>query len=167
MTPCGHIAVAYLAGKSSRKIVMPAILIGGILPDIDFVLLPFPWFNQFHRGFSHSLVFIGVFALLAGLVSLPGQKWHTALSLFFGGLLHLLVDACLDTNPSNGIGVAFFWPFSEECFSPIHLLQAKETQQLNWEQPVQFLRSSLWLILLEIPFYLIAGGVYVKEKYFK
>jgi membrane-bound metal-dependent hydrolase YbcI (DUF457 family) len=175
MTPCGHVAVAYLAGKASRKIVMPSILIGGILPDIDFILIPFPWFNQIHRGFSHSLVFLGVFALLAGFVSSSrrvwpgsssGQGWQIVMSLFFGGLLHLLVDACLDNNPSNGIGVAFFWPFSEEYFSPFHLLQAQEIQKLSWEHPVQFLRSSLWIIFLEVPFYFVAAGVYVKGKYF-
>ncbi len=165
MTPFGHVAVAYLAGKSSRKIVMPAILIGGILPDIDFLFSPFPWFNQIHRGFSHSILFIGICALLARLVSSPGHKRQIALSLFCGGLLHLLVDACLDTNPSNGIGVAFFWPFSEERFSPFNLLQAVETQQLNWEQPVLFLRSSLWIILLEIPLYLTAAGIYLQKKY--
>ena len=39
MTPIGHTAVSYLAGKATRLPVL-GVIAGGLWPDLDFLLLP-------------------------------------------------------------------------------------------------------------------------------
>ena len=160
MTPLGHFSVSYLIGKTSRKIHFPAILVGGILPDIDFVFIFFPWFNHVHRVMTHNLLFLCIAALL-GTSFGSRQKRMVFLSLLLGGVLHLFVDSCLDSNPSNGIGVALFWPFYEGFFSPFNFLQIAENQ-VGWEDPIALIRSSIWGIVWEVPVWGIAVITFLK-----
>ena len=64
MTPLGHAAVAYAssavplrAGPVSR-LAVAALVIGGVLPDIDFLLFWAPNFNELHRVVTHNLLFV-------------------------------------------------------------------------------------------------------------
>ena len=50
---------------------------------------------------------------------LGAARWTYVLALALGGLSHLLVDACLDANASNGIGVAIGWPLRDAMWSPV------------------------------------------------
>jgi membrane-bound metal-dependent hydrolase YbcI (DUF457 family) len=163
MTPLGHLSVSYLAGKTSKSISLPAIIIGGILPDIDFLFLPFSWFNQFHRVITHNLLFIGLVAIIGAFINLSGQKRRVTLSLLLGGALHLFVDSCLDSNPSNGIGIALLWPVYGGFFSPFNLFHPVETHG-GWTEPIAFMTSSMRGILLEIPFYVLAAIVFLIRK---
>jgi membrane-bound metal-dependent hydrolase YbcI (DUF457 family) len=163
MTPLGHLSVSYLAGKTSKSISLPAVIIGGILPDIDFLFFQFPWFNQFHRVITHNLLFIGLVAIIGAFVNLSGQKRRVALSLLLGGALHLFADSCLDSNPSNGIGIALLWPVYGGFFSPFNLLDPIENQ-VGWADPAAFIKSSVWETVLEIPVYVLALIVYLLGK---
>lgn len=158
MTPAGHIAISYLTGRTFKQLHLPAIIIGGWLPDLDFLLLPFSGFNQWHRTLTHNLLFLGLAACLS-LVSRHTRYSRVFLSLLLGGVLHLFFDSCLDTNPSNGIGVALFWPFSAQYFSPFNLL-SPAANHLNWMTPLAFIRSSWPVIFVELPLWGIAAGVY-------
>src|SRR5215471_10447848 len=102
MTPVGHAAVSFLAGKYFR-LSMTALIVGGIAPDLDFLLLPFAGFNMWHRVITHNVFFVLV---VAGLLACAAgkERARVALAAVFGGGLHLLVDSMLDSNPSNGIG---------------------------------------------------------------
>jgi membrane-bound metal-dependent hydrolase YbcI (DUF457 family) len=163
MTPPGHFAVSYLIGKLHPRIVLPAILIGGVLPDIDFLLVPFPWFNQVHRVITHNLLFVGIVACVSLFINTPMPKYRIALGLMLGGMLHLFVDSCLDSNASNGIGVALFWPFHEGFFSPFNLFQPGESQ-VGWDQPFVFIMSSFSKLWVEIPVYLLLFGVMLRIR---
>lgn len=164
MTPPGHCAVSYIIGKTHPRIVLPAILIGGVLPDIDFLLLLFPWFNQVHRVITHNLLFVGLVALAGVCVNSSVPKYRIVLGLLLGGMLHLLVDSCMDSNPSNGIGIALFWPFSNDLFSPFNLFQPVESQ-VGWEQPLTCILSSLRKLWVEIPIYLLMIVVMLRHRH--
>ena len=124
MTPIGHLSVSYISGKSIKNISLPAIIIGGVLPDIDFVFIFFDWFNKYHHVITHNILFISFATLFGSYIVSKSPMKLVALSLFLGALLHLLVDSCMDNNPTNGIGVAFLWPFYDELFSPFNILSA-------------------------------------------
>ncbi len=152
MTPFGHAAASYLTGKTSNQLWTPAIILGGLLPDIDFLFLFHPAFNQIHRLFTHNLLFVVVTSVMIGVWTINHPKKQAILSLFIGGILHLLVDACLDSNPSNGIGVPFFWPFDDTFFSPINLAQPMG-HCTGWHEPVKMIRSSFYGLIWELPLY--------------
>ncbi|KPK01204.1 MAG: hypothetical protein AMK71_06420 [Nitrospira bacterium SG8_35_4] len=161
MTPFGHASVSFISAswflrKSYRDTAFTALILGGILPDVDFLFLLFDWFNRAHRVISHNLLFIVSAALIGSLLSGKGNKKIVAFSLFAGGLLHLAIDSCLDNNPTNGIGIAFFWPFSDTLFSPFNLLKANEAG-IGWDQPLRMVRLMVPLILYEVPLYFLAA----------
>lgn len=89
--------------------------LGGLAPDID-VLFQSPTdpllFLEFHRQFTHSLIFIPVGALLCALVAWRVARKHlsfreTWLFCFLGYATHGLLDAC------TTYGTQLFWPFSD------------------------------------------------------
>ncbi len=166
MSPIGHLSISYLVGKTIKGICLWAILLGGVLPDIDFILLPFPFFNQVHRLVTHNFLFVGLSALGIGTWVAKKDKRYRVIvsfSLFLGGLLHLFLDSCFDSNPSNGIGVALFWPIEDRYFSLFNLLQANEST-VGWSQPVEMIRLSLSGLIWEVPFFLIGVVIWLKGK---
>lgn len=98
---------------------LSALLIGalaGMAPDLD-VLISSPddplLFLEFHRQFSHSLIFIPAGALLCALVFYPLAKNKLSfaqvyLFSFLGYATHGMLDAC------TSYGTQLFWPFSNE-----------------------------------------------------
>lgn len=71
-------------------------------------------FLEYHRQFTHSLIFIPVGGLLCGLLLywVLGKRWNLSLrqSIFFcalGYATHALLDA------STSYGTQLFWPFSD------------------------------------------------------
>jgi len=105
MTPLGHVAVTLLARRAIRRCAGIALdargmLIGGTLPDLDFLLLPVGRRERVHRTFFHSPL-----AVLGGALLLC--PWVPVGATLCGGLLHLLVDNLWGGNPP---GVAWFFP---------------------------------------------------------
>jgi inner membrane protein len=98
---------------------LSALIIGalaGMAPDLD-VLIRSPddplLFLEFHRQFSHSLIFIPVGALLCALAFYPLAKRKLSfaqiyLFSFMGYATHGLLDAC------TSYGTQLYWPFSNE-----------------------------------------------------
>ncbi len=121
MDPLTHIA----AGVGlSRLIPAPhprwAALAGlgfALLPDVDFLLIFLDRIKylQHHRGFTHSLVALPLFALLGGLLAwrLGGRRWWRP--MFLLGLLvlasHLLLDG------ATSYGTQLLNPFSRQKFT--------------------------------------------------
>lgn len=170
MTPLGHVSVSYLLGEMSRwrpfratcaKISLPAVLIGGVILDVDFVFLPFPWFNDIHRVVTHNLFFILLGSLAAGALA-AAERRAAAVGFLLGGLLHLLVDSCLDANPSNGIGVAILWPLTGEVFSPFNLVEP--IAGASWSQPAALAAASLRGLLWEVPFIAAAVILFARRR---
>ncbi len=152
MTPLGHISVSYITGKSIGYLLLPALIIGGVLPDIDVIAYLFGAYEQIHRTFTHSLFFV----LLAALISMlffKTNKRIAFLSMLIGGVLHLLFDFIQDTNPENGVGVMLFWPFSNQHISPFNLAtETGATTGEGWHDLLEQGRLILVNGWLEIPF---------------
>ncbi len=98
--------------------LLSALFIGalaGMAPDLD-VLISSPddplLFLEFHRQFSHSLIFIPIGALLCALVLYPLAKKKLSFSQIYlfsllGYSTHGLLDAC------TSYGTQLYWPFSD------------------------------------------------------
>ncbi|MBT8120012.1 MAG: metal-dependent hydrolase [Gammaproteobacteria bacterium] len=109
-----------------------ALLIGaiaGMAPDLDILIQSSKdpiLFLEYHRQFSHSLVFIPFGALICALLfyALLHSRWlqgrwpaaklsfaQIYLFAFLGYATHGLLDAC------TSYGTQLFWPFSNERFA--------------------------------------------------
>lgn len=163
MTPVGHLSVSYISGRILKNISLPAVIIGGILPDIDFAFIFFDWFNQYHHVITHNLLFITLSAFFAFLISSGSGGKRAAYSMFLGAALHLLVDSCMDNNPTNGTGVALLWPFYDGLFSPFNILTASGNRA-GWSEPVKMIRPMLVVVLYEIPFYVVSFFLLLRNK---
>lgn len=118
------------ANNSSRQAV--ALLIGalsGMTPDLDVLIQSAEdpiLFLEYHRQFTHSLVFIPFGALICALLFYPLlhsrrllARWPAAklsfgqiyLFCFLGYATHGMLDAC------TSYGTQLFWPFSNERFA--------------------------------------------------
>lgn len=126
-----HIALGACMGDAfcGRKLGKKAMLWGAMaqsIPDIDFVA-GF-WLDTAdnllaHRGFTHSLLFCVLVALLCAYLA---ERWHRPHNisfsrwlLFFGGVvfIHIFIDAF------NNYGVGWFEPFSKQriAFNTIYV----------------------------------------------
>lgn len=107
-------------GAGSRKISSKLLFyscIASMIPDLDVIAfkLGIAYSSEFgHRGFTHSIAF----ALLIGFFGLIFNK-HLSCSklvgfcmLTFATLSHPLLDAMTD----GGLGIAFFWPLTDERY---------------------------------------------------
>ncbi len=91
-------------------------LLCSVLPDVDVILLYLgvPYGHVFgHRGFTHSILFVFLVALLIVIFGFRETKrlsknWWALLAYFFTlGLSHIILDAMT----VGGLGVGFFIPF--------------------------------------------------------
>jgi len=164
MTPLGHLSVSYLAGRTTRNISLVGVIVGGVLPDIDFVLFLSPSFNQIHRVITHNLMFVTLAAIAGLLVSREGRRRTLFLSLLLGGVLHLFVDSCMDANASNGVGIALLWPFETDYFfSPFNLFTPAENV-VDWTDPVAYAKITLMGMVWEIPFILLSALLLLRKR---
>jgi len=96
-----------------------ALIIGalaGMAPDLDVLIRSSSdplLFLEFHRQFTHSLIFIPFGALLCALFFYPFAKSKLTFKLiymfsFLGLATHGLLDAC------TSYGTQLFWPFSHQ-----------------------------------------------------
>ena len=102
-----------------RKKQLSAMVIGalaGMAPDLDILInsdFDPLLFLEYHRQFTHSLVFIPFGALLCALVFYPFAKKKLSFKqIYFFSFLayatHGLLDAC------TSYGTQLFWPFTNE-----------------------------------------------------
>jgi len=112
LKPPTHIAIAFLVAKGLRAAGIPVnqrgVLLGSVLPDVDYLLVPFAPRFAVHRTVTHTLLWT---ALAAGLV---GRLWNCgAWSTWLGGLTHLAADelnSC-DTRHGRWPRIAWLFPF--------------------------------------------------------
>ena len=125
-----HAAVPLAIGLGlGKKAVSRQLLIAGIaasmLPDLDTLgfKLGIPYGSQFgHRGFTHSLFFAGIMAIVAaGMYRVLKTTAIKAFAfVFLAAASHGLLDACT----TGGRGVALLWPFSlQRFFAPIRFIR--------------------------------------------
>lgn len=109
------VATSLGVGKlvSRRLLIFSAFC--AILPDFDTLAFKFgiPYASQWgHRGFTHSIVFAFLVALMAMFFArkLKSRAWVVFLMSFSAVVSHPL----LDMLTSGGLGVALYWPYSNE-----------------------------------------------------
>lgn len=120
-------AVTYAALKGNRFNVRLLVLamVLAVLPDIDVLVFKFgiAYESQWgHRGFTHSLMFAGLIALLCSIFwrQLRSHPMMIFVICFVACASHALLDAM--TN--GGLGVALYWPFDHERhFLPFRPIQ--------------------------------------------
>ena len=166
MTPLGHLSVSIVSGHLFKRLCLPAVIVGGVLPDIDFIFILSDFFNQVHRVITHNLFFIVLASLVAMVIVAGEKKRSVGISMIIGGALHLFIDSCMDNNPSNGIGIALFWPLSEGFYSPFNLL-ALTADSRGWNEPLKMLKTILPNMLYEVPFYFMAAFYIFRQRVLK
>jgi len=107
-------------GIGSRNISKKLLFyscVASIVPDVDVIAfkIGIAYSSEFgHRGFTHSIAF----AFFIGFLGLGFNKYLSCtkvagfLTLTFATLSHSVLDAM--TN--GGLGVAFFWPLTDERY---------------------------------------------------
>ncbi len=138
-------------GVVSRRLLV-AGLAGSVLPDLDVVAfhLGIPYATAFgHRGFSHSILF-------ALLIALLGASFFRWLRSSFGrsfAFLFLAVSShgILDAFTNGGMGIAFLWPWSDtRYFAPVQPIAVSPIglQRFLTERGLHVLESELvWVWL--------------------
>ncbi len=121
MDPLTHVAAgvvcSQLVTSPSRWWAALAGALFAVLPDIDYFYIFWDRlsFIRYHRGFTHSLVALPLFALAGALIgkALGGRRWFRP--LFITGLIVLASHLLLDLATSYGTQVLS--PFSRRRFS--------------------------------------------------
>lgn len=112
----GHAVVGFtitkLFDKQDKKLLLLAI-VSSFLPDIDVLAFNFgiPYAHPLgHRGFTHSIIFAILWAVLLTSIFRKGSALKWFLVIFLSTISHGLLDAMT----SGGRGVGFFIPFNNE-----------------------------------------------------
>ena len=133
-----HYPIAYVLHRLDRRLSLPALAVGSMLPDIEIPLMFLLFGFDYHRGLVlHSLVGATIFGTMltvlftnlaypyftSALFGINRRKvsrkctvsFHLVLSGFLGVLSHVLLDLVNHTNRP------IFWPFSQSTISVICL----------------------------------------------
>jgi len=108
----------------SKRLLIAGV-VASVVPDLDVLAfrLGIPYASEFgHRGFSHSLMFALVIAVVGARLarSLRSAPKRSFWFLFLAVASHGMLDAF--TN--GGLGIAFLWPFSDgRFFAPIRPIE--------------------------------------------
>jgi membrane-bound metal-dependent hydrolase YbcI (DUF457 family) len=97
-----------MAGRCGLRVNLAGIVVGSIIPDIDFLLLaPFLGRARGHRTITHAPVFQVLLALALRRLGF----W----SVLVGQLAHSVADS---RGPGKPSGVAWLWPlvWRRVCF---------------------------------------------------
>ena len=115
----GAVGAAFAQSTAKKNNILQVALIGflaGLAPDLDVLIQSSDdpiFFLEYHRQFTHSLIFIPFGSLIVSLFIFPFFKNSVSFKLiyiasFFGYATHGLLDAC------TSYGTQLFWPFSDE-----------------------------------------------------
>lgn len=126
----GHAIVGYTITKISGtnfKWLFVFAIISTILPDIDVLAfnLGIPYSHPLgHRGFTHSMLFALIWAVIIAVLCGKKHKLIWFVTIFLATISHGVLDAM--TSGGRGIGFLipfnnqrFFFPFREIQVSPI------------------------------------------------
>lgn len=165
----GHVMVGYTLSKvidnrNTKWLVLLAIL-SSILPDLDVVAfsLNIPYGHALgHRGFTHSIVFAVLWALVLMFTLGRNNKLIWFLVIFLSTISHGILDAMT----SGGKGVGFLIPFNNNrFFFPFRNIKVSPIGVGNFfsEWGIRVILSELKYIM--IPCALILVFLYFQKKY--
>ena len=115
----GAVGAAFAQSTSKKNNFLQIALIGflaGLAPDLDVFIQSSDdpiFFLEYHRQFTHSLIFVPFGSLIVATCTFPLFKNSISFKVvykasFFGYATHGLLDAC------TSYGTQIFWPFSDE-----------------------------------------------------
>ena len=118
----GTVGAAFAQSAANKNNIFKIGLIGflaGLAPDLDVLIQSSTdpiLFLEYHRQFTHSLLFIPFGSLIVALVLFSLFKRSMSIkTVYFASILgystHGLLDAC------TSYGTQLFWPFSNERVS--------------------------------------------------
>jgi len=158
----GHLIGVWLIGKTyefttKKKITHYTwffLLLGGILPDADYVL-DWVFGLQTHRTFSHSIFFviaIPLFVYLIFTVFKQKERKECAIALGAGISMHLFLDIF------STLGIPLLWPstiyvaYNHLTFNP-HIVPALESSPLVLQKALKLAivdmgLGTLWIFYL-------------------
>ena len=108
------LAQSFTKDKAKQRSALVIGALAGMAPDLDILIrsdIDPLLFLEFHRQFTHSLIFIPMGALICALAFYPFSKSRLSFAYiylfsFLGFATHGLLDAC------TSYGTQLFWPFS-------------------------------------------------------
>ncbi|TDY02519.1 metal-dependent hydrolase [Thiohalophilus thiocyanatoxydans] len=112
----GGVLAQSVARKTEKKVATLAGLFAGLLADADILIRSAedPLLSiEYHRHFTHSLLFIPLGAAVAALILWPLLRHHLSFKrLYLFCLAGFSLSGVLDALTSYG--TLLFWPFSEQ-----------------------------------------------------
>jgi len=149
-----HLPSGYLLARAMPRgipALMPAALIGAVLPDLDMI-----WFHlvddrafHHHRYWVHIPLFWAAVALFVLPVAIRLRRLATALVFFAAIVLHLLLD-------SIGGGILWGAPISDHLFSWVEVPATRS----HWVWSFIF----HWTFALELAIWAAAIGIWLQGK---
>ena len=115
----GTVGAAFAQTAANKNNIAKVSIVGflaGLAPDLDVLIQSSTdpvLFLEYHRQFTHSLIFIPLGALIVSTLIFPLVRKSlsfkkTYVASFLGYATHGLLDAC------TSYGTLLFWPFSNE-----------------------------------------------------
>ena len=115
----GTVGAAFAQSAVNKNNITKISIVGflaGLAPDLDVLIRSSTdpvLFLEYHRQFTHSLLFIPLGALIVSALTFPLVRKSlsfktTYVASFLGYATHGLLDAC------TSYGTLLFWPFSNE-----------------------------------------------------
>ena len=115
----GTVGAAFAQTAANKNNIVKVSIVGflaGLAPDLDILIQSSTdpvLFLEYHRQFTHALIFIPFGALIVSTLIFPLVRKSisfkaTYLASFLGYATHGLLDAC------TSYGTLLFWPFSNE-----------------------------------------------------
>jgi membrane-bound metal-dependent hydrolase YbcI (DUF457 family) len=146
----GHIIGAWLVGKTielatKRRISKNTwffLIIGGILPDIDFIF-QFIFKTSLHRGITHSIFFAILIPIIVySIFKLIKNKKSLNYTLFLtiGILTHIFLDFLSPT------GVPLLWPYTKMFIPSLSL----ETSSSTLDGLIDMFLGTGWILYLSL-----------------
>jgi inner membrane protein len=140
------IRLVFGADRISKRLLLAGAL-SSVVPDLDVLAFWYgiPHESEFgHRGFSHSLAFATVLALVSA------SAYGRLRTSFGKAFIFLLVatgsHGVLDAFTDGGIGIALFWPWSESrYFSPFRPIRVAPIGISNF-----FFHGGMYVLLSEL-----------------
>lgn len=120
-------------------------MVCAILPDADVIgfSLGIPYQYPFgHRGLTHSLAFALLVSLTIAVCLFREVSGTVRLRLLLSYFLATASHGLLDAMTDGGLGVAFFWPFSNDRY----LLPSRPIM-VSPIEPRRFFTPEAWAIL--------------------
>jgi len=166
----GHAIVGYTITKAASiknyKWLLLLAILSSVFPDLDVLTFNFgiPYSHPFgHRGFTHSIVFAIIWAVL--LMFFFGKQnrvlWFVV--IFFSTVFHGILDAMT----TGGKGIGFFIPFNNErFFFPFRPIQVSPLgiEKFFSEWGIQVILSEVKYILIPCIIVLLILKLIIKKS---